>query len=112
MMAEKIKKASEKNSYRRFLAESILAEKLTGTEKVDKLKRLEKKARNHNEIIIANNISLDIAALDSTSTDRYINTVLSSESSDYTRVRAILKKSEGLLSNSATTRITSKDIFK
>ncbi|ENJ4079228.1 SIR2 family protein [Enterobacter hormaechei] len=111
MMAEKIKKASEKNSYRRFLAESILAEKLTGTEKVDKLKRLEKKARNHNEIIIANNISLDIAALDSTSTDRYINTVLSSESSDYTRVRAILKKSEGLLSNSATTRITSKDII-
>ncbi|MEG0231078.1 MAG: SIR2 family protein [Hafnia sp.] len=111
IMAEKIKKNSEKNSYRRFLAESILAEKIAGAEKVEKLRKLEKKARNHNEITIANNISLDLAVLDPVSTDRYINSVLSSEKSDYTLVRATLKKMEGLLSDPKTIRITSKDII-
>ncbi|MEE3650126.1 MULTISPECIES: SIR2 family protein [unclassified Brenneria] len=111
IMAERIKKNSEKNSYRRFLAESILVEKISGSEKVEKLRRLEKKARNHDEITIANNISLDLAVLDTVSTDRYINTVLSSEKSDYTRVRAILKKMEGLLSDPKNTRISPKDII-
>lgn len=111
VMAEQIKKNSEKNSYRRFLAESILAERINGGGKVEKLRRLEKKARNYNEITIANNISLNLAVLDPVSTDRYINTVLTSETSDYTRVRAILKKMEGLLSDPKTIRITSKDII-
>ncbi|MGP2862760.1 SIR2 family protein [Serratia bockelmannii] len=111
LMAEKIKRNSEKNSYRRFLAESILTERISGSEKVEKLRRLEKKARNYNEITIANNISLDLAVLDPASTDRYINTVLNSEKSDYTRIRAILKKMEGLLSDSKNTRISSKDII-
>lgn len=111
VMAEKVKKNSEKNSYRRFLAESILAEKIGGSEKVEKLRKLEIKARNYNEITIANNISLDLAALDPVSTDRYINAVLNSEKSDYTWVRAILKKMEGLLSDPQNIRITSKDII-
>ncbi len=111
LIAEKIKRNSEKNSYRRFLAESVLAEKISGNEKVEKLRRLERKARNYNEITIANNISLDLAVLDPGSTDRYINTVLTSEKSDYTWVRAILKKMEGLLSDPKTIRISSKDII-
>lgn len=111
VMAEKIKKIAEKNSYRRFLAESILAERINGSGKVEKLRRLEKKARNHNETTIANNISLNLAVLDPVSTDRYINAVLASEKSGYTRVRAILKKMEGLLSDPKTIRITSKDII-
>ncbi|MGP6472905.1 SIR2 family protein [Rahnella aceris] len=111
VMAEKIKKNSEKNSYRRFLAESILIERIEGSERIDKLRRLEKKARNNKQTTIANNISLDLAVLDPSSTDEYINTVLTSEKSDYTWVRAILKKTEGLLADPKTIRISSKDLI-
>ncbi len=111
VMAEKVKKDAEKNSYRRFLAESILAEKISGNAKVEKLKKLEKKARNHNEITVANNIALNLTVLDPTSTDKYIHTVLTSEKSDYTWVRATLKKIEGLLKDSSNIKITSKDII-
>ncbi|WGL97177.1 SIR2 family protein [Arsenophonus sp. aPb] len=110
-MAKNIRKTSKKNTYRRFLSESIILEKkFYGTEKVEKLRRLEKKARNHNNITIANNISLDLAVLDPSSTQQYISTVLSSEKSNYTMVRATLKKIEVILSDANITHINSNDI--
>ncbi|HFV9241174.1 SIR2 family protein [uncultured Enterobacter sp.] len=111
LLAEQIKKKSDKNTYRRFLSESILALKLDNSEKIDKLRKIEKRARNYKEVTIANNISLDLAVLDPSSTKKYISTVLASEKSDYTMVRATLKKIEGILSDPSTTSISSKDLI-
>ncbi|WJM85269.1 SIR2 family protein [Dickeya chrysanthemi] len=110
-LAEITKKESPKNSYIRFLCESVLAKKLPKNERIRNLNRLEKKARNSNETVIANNISLDLSSLNPSEKDRHINTVLSSEKSTYTRVRALLKKYEGVLFGESIGKVTGKDII-
>ena len=110
-MAESLRKTAEKNTYKRFLCDTVLAGKYEKNEKSSKLKRIEKNARNHNLITLANNICLDLAVLDPDNSKNYITTVLKSEKSNYTNVRAILGKIEGLLSDSTSSTISSKDII-
>lgn len=110
-LAEITKKESPKNSYIRFLCESILTRKLSKQERIKSLNRIEKKARNNNETVIANNISLDLASLNPSEKDRYIDNVLSTEKSTYTKVRALLKKYEGLLLYTNNEKISGKDII-
>lgn len=110
-MAESLRKTSEKNTHKRFLCDTILAGKFDKNEKSGKLKRIEKNARNYNFVTLANNICLDLAVIDPVNSKGYISTVLNSEKSNYTKVRAMLGKVEGLLSESNPSSISSKDII-
>ncbi|MEN4793518.1 SIR2 family protein [Pantoea allii] len=110
-MADSMRKDSDKNTHKRFLCDMVLTGKFSDNEKSAKLKRLEKNARNHKQVTLANNICLDLAKLDPVNSKDYINTVLSSENSNYTKVRAILGKTEGLLLESTASNLNSSDFL-
>ncbi|RAH27274.1 hypothetical protein DOT37_20815 [Pantoea agglomerans] len=110
-MAEILRKTSEKNTHKRFLCDTILVGKFDKNEKSGKLKRIEKNARNYKFVTLANNICLDLAVIDPVNSKGYISTVLNSEKSNYTKVRAMLGKVEGQLSESNPSSISSKDII-
>ncbi len=110
-MAEDIRKKSEKNSYKRMLCDMVLAKRNDQQVQGSKLKRLEKRARNHGHTTLANNICLDLAVLDPVNSKTYINTVLLSEHSTYTKARAVLGKIEGILGGGNTPSLESRDII-
>ncbi|MDJ0043057.1 SIR2 family protein [Pantoea ananatis] len=110
-MAEEIRKGSEKNSYKRMLCDMVLAKKNDISTQGSKLKRLEKRARNHGHTTLANNICLDLAVLDPINSKSYINTVLLSEHSTYTKARAVLGKIEVMLGDENPAILESRDII-
>ncbi|WP_390224620.1 hypothetical protein [Brenneria goodwinii] len=105
--ARKIKSIAEKNSGFAISAEAELLEELPRGEKIDKLIRLERKARKHKEITTANNISLRIYALLSSNRDQYVDSVINNkETGVYTRVRGLVSKYESVVSADEYEKIT------
>ncbi|PLL17342.1 hypothetical protein CWN31_16275 [Klebsiella pneumoniae] len=96
--ARKIKSIADKNSGIYLSAEAEIYEDLSKSLKIDKLKKLERKARKHKETSTANNISLRLYALLSNNKDQYVDNVINhSETGLYTRVRALISKYESVL---------------
>lgn len=96
--ARKIKSIANKNSSFVMAAESELLEELPKEQRVDKLIRLERKARKLKEITTANNISLRIYSLLSCNRDKYVDAVINhKETGIYTRVRGLVSKYESMV---------------
>lgn len=111
-IVREIKKGSAKNSQIRLLADSILAEKLPREEQIETLKRIEKTARGHNHIILANNITLSLSSLEPAKENEYLTKVLETEQSTYTLVRAMLRRLKIFLAKSPNATLTEKDLNK
>lgn len=93
--AEKLKGISAKTTHSGLIADEILIDLLyEGVERAKRLKALEKKARNHNETTVANNISLSLVSLIPKDGQMYLDRVLNSEKNIYTQIRAVLAKVE------------------
>lgn len=58
--------------------------------KILNLKKLEKEARKNGCILVANNICLELVSLLNEGNDKYLKTVLDTEDSTYTRIRALI----------------------
>lgn len=97
--ARTLRKLSGRASYSRIVSDQIKTEiEYTGVERVHRLKRLEKQARNHNHIILSNNISLVLARLVRSERNEYLDKVLKSSEGDiYNNCRAVLSKVEAEL---------------
>ncbi|MBW5820514.1 hypothetical protein [Yersinia enterocolitica] len=96
--AKKIKSIANKNSGAAISAEAELLEELPKEKKIDKLIKLERKARKYREITTANNISLRIYALLSSNKDKYVDSVINNkETGIYTRVRGLVSKYESIV---------------
>lgn len=105
--AKKIKSIAEKNSGLYLSAEAEICEDLPQSRKIDKLIKIERKARKHKETSAANNISLRLYALLGKSKDQYVDTVINhSETGLYTRVRALISKYESVLAAEEYSRFT------
>lgn len=107
LYARKIKSIADKNSGIYLSAEAEFYEDLPKSLKVDKLIKLERKARKHKETSTANNISLRLYALLSNNKDKYVDNVINhSETGHYTRVRALIYKYESVLESEEYFRFT------
>lgn len=96
--ARKIKSIADNNSGMYLSAEAEIYEDLSKSHQIEKLKKLERKARKHKETSTANNISLRLYALLSNNKDQYVDNVINhSETGPYTRVRALISKYESVL---------------
>ena len=105
--AKKIKSIADKNSGIYLSAEAEICEDLPRSTKINKLIKLERKARRHNETSTANNISLRLYSLLGNSNDQYVDTVINhNETGLYTRVRALVSKYESVLGAEEYFRIT------
>ena len=105
--AKKIKSMADKNSGIYISAEAELCEDLPKGDKINKLIKLERKARRHKETSVANNISLHLYSLLGNSNDKYVDTVINhKETGIYTRVRALVSKYESVLEAEEYFRIT------
>ncbi len=105
--AKKIKSIADRNSGSYIAAEAEIYEDLPRKQKIDKLIKLERKARKHSETITANNISLNLYSLLGKSKDKYVDTVINHhDTGTYTRVRALISKYESVLSAEEYFRIT------
>ncbi|HDX8348268.1 TPA: SIR2 family protein [Aeromonas veronii] len=111
-IAQTLKKESAKNSYFRFLGESILAEKLDVESRIKKLKIIERRARGCNETTLANNISLELASLEPKFQDMYIDKVIESNPGTYSMVRAMLKRLKLAFDKSPNTVLSKRDKSK
>ncbi|MFM5698993.1 SIR2 family protein [Aeromonas veronii] len=111
-LAREIKKGSAKNSSRRLLADSILAERLPRDVQIEKLKRIEKVARGHGHVILANNITLTLSSLEPVKEDEYLTKVIETEKSTYTLVRAMLRRLKIFLNKSPDALLSEKDLGK
>ncbi|EOJ4932203.1 SIR2 family protein [Escherichia coli] len=65
--------------------------------KILNLKKLEKEARRNGCTLIANNICLELVSLLNEGNDKYLKTVLDTEDSTYTRIRALITYTRKLL---------------
>ncbi|EOX9113636.1 hypothetical protein ACPW90_003461 [Providencia rettgeri] len=109
--AKKIKLMADKNSNFAMSAESEMIEQLPRENKIDKLIKLEKRARKYNETITANNISLRIYSLLSSNRDRYVDSVINNNKTGiYTRVRGLVSKYESTILDGAYDKITTEVI--
>lgn len=105
--AKKIKSLADRNSGNYISAEVEICEGLVKNQRIDKLKKLERKARKYKETNAANNISLRLYSLLSNSKDQYVDTVINNkETGVYTRVRALVSKYESVISAGEYFRIT------
>lgn len=105
--AKKIKSIAEKNSGLYLSAEAEISEDLPLSRKIDKLIKLERKARKHKETLTANNISLRLYALLGKSNDQYVDSVINhSETGLYTRIRALISKYESVMAAEEYFRFT------
>lgn len=105
--AKAIKSVADKNSGIYLSAEAEICDALSKSTKINKLKKLERKARKHKETATANNISLRLYSLLGNSNDQYVDTVINhSETGLYTRIRALVSKYESVLAAEEYFRIT------
>lgn len=96
--AKKIKYLADKNSGIYISAEAEIFEDLPKSQKIDKLIKLERKARRHKETTTANNISLRLYSLLGNSKDQYVDNVINHKDTGiYTRVRALVSKYESVM---------------
>ncbi|EBV4595284.1 hypothetical protein KCR87_003965, partial [Salmonella enterica subsp. enterica serovar Reading] len=65
--------------------------------KILNLKKLEKEARKNGCTLVANNICLELVSLLNEGNDKYLKTVLDTEDSTYTRIRALITYVRNLL---------------
>ena len=88
-----------KDSSGQLQAENIIISSLEKNDSVDKLKNLESKARKSNSVSVANNISLDLAELETDHEKKisYYDRVTKSEGDSYTAYRAIVRKASYLI---------------
>lgn len=105
-----LKKNTVKTSVYYMSAESYLAESLDKDAKLKKLILTEKKARGSGFEILANNISIRLQQLLPSTSFKYINKVIDSEGSVYTRARALLMKYEELLSRGDIESISNSEL--
>lgn len=94
--ARNLNKKSSRGSYSRLVSEQVITEiEYKGIERVTRLKRLEKQARNKDHTILANNIRLVLARLVKSECHEHLDKVLQSTEGDiYNRCRAVLAKVE------------------
>lgn len=105
--AKKIKSIAEKNSGPYLSAEADICEDLPLSRKVDKLIKLERKARKHKETSTANNVSLRLYALLGKRKEQFVDTVINdSETGLYTRIRALISKYESVIAAEEYFRFT------
>ncbi|HEN4999189.1 TPA: hypothetical protein U6I48_004757 [Klebsiella aerogenes] len=105
--AKAIKSVADRNSGIYLSAEAEICDALPKSTKINKLKKLERKARKHKETATANNISLRLYSLLGNSNDQYVDTVINhSETGLYTRIRALVSKYESVLAAEEYFRIT------
>lgn len=90
---------ADKNSGPSMSAEAEIIEELPKEQRIDKLIKLERKARKHEETIAANNISLSLYSLLAKNKDKYVDNVINHRDTGiYTRVRALISKYESVMS--------------
>ncbi|MFP2237841.1 SIR2 family protein [Pseudescherichia vulneris] len=92
-----LKKQTPKLSHYYLNAESYLANGLGRESKVKKLISIERKSRANDYPILANNICIRLHQLVSSGSFKYIDKVIESETSIYTKARALLLKYEEIL---------------
>ncbi|MBV7413566.1 SIR2 family protein [Aeromonas sp. sif2433] len=109
IFAKKLRAESPKKSYGRFLGEKIFTTKLPKEERIIRLKKIEKLARGSGVVNIANNISLELAGLLKDQEMEYVNKVISSEDSIYTKIRAMLIKFDGIIGSNSSISLNAKD---
>lgn len=102
--ASRLRLDASKSSNSRFIADSILIELgYSGSDRINRLKRLEKRARNAGHLIVANNISLELATLVPIEGQQHLDKVLrTSETDKYSYYRALLGKVELELAGNAS----------
>lgn len=89
---------SHSSSFYQAKTEIIINQK-NKTTVIQNLKKLEKAARRDGCTLSANNICLQLVNLTADGNDKYLKQVLDTESSTYTRIRALLTYGRKLLSN-------------
>lgn len=102
----------EKESYEGFQAEALIASvTLKGSERLDRLRELERDARNHNQITAANNVALELAETlpDNVEALRYLEKVMFSAKGNYSRTRAIIEKAKILRLHFSDAKLTHDD---
>ncbi|HEY2452399.1 MAG TPA: hypothetical protein VGI71_07220 [Scandinavium sp.] len=113
LYAKKIKSIADINSGIYLSAEAEICEDLPKSTKINKLIKLERKARKHKETTTANNISLRLYSLLGNSNDQYVDNVINhSETGLYTRIRALVSKYESVLAAEEFFRITPEVIVE